>query len=151
MVGWLQPDGIHIDLAFRYTLEHLRAPKTPWNIPPKTTPDAPLHSQRWIRHKRTPTDTLRQSWGMSEGCLGVFEDAWQVQSMRNLVWLEPTHHFGTTLKWGIFFTWRLQDIKTSLCARTKNGSVMPLFVIFRPVRKKLQLTVSFDHPVLSKI
>ena len=113
MVGWLQPDGIHIDLAFRYTLEHLRAPKTPWNIPPKTTPDAPLHSQRWIRHKRTPTDTLRQSWGMSEGCLGVFEDAWQVQSMRNLVWLEPTHHFGTTLKWGIFFTWRLQDIKIS--------------------------------------
>ena len=42
---------------------------------------------------------------------------------------------------------RHQNIKTSLCARTKNGSVMPLFVIFRPVKKKLQLTVSFDHPV----
>ena len=85
----------------------------PSGTAPKTTPDAPLYSQRWIRHKRTPTDTLRQSWGMSEGCLGVFEDAWQVQSMRNLVWLEPTHHFGTTLKWGIFFTWRLRDIKIS--------------------------------------
>ena len=24
---------------------------------------------------------------------------------------------------------------------------MPLFIIFRSVRKKLQLTVSFDHPV----
>ena len=24
---------------------------------------------------------------------------------------------------------------------------MPLFVIVRPIRKKLQLTVSFDHPV----
>ena len=38
-----------------------------------------------------------------------------------------------------------------LCARTKNGSVMPLFVIFRPVRKKLQLTVSFDHPVADEL
>ena len=28
---------------------------------------------------------------------------------------------------------------------------MPLFVIFRPVRKKLQLTVSFDHPVADSI
>ena len=46
---------------------------------------------------------------------------------------------------------RHQNIKTSLCARTKNGSVMPLFVIFRPVRKKLQLTVSFDHPVAGPI
>ena len=84
---------------------------------------------------------------MSEDCLGAFEDAWQVQPMRNLVWLEPTHHFGTTLKWDIFFTWRHQNMKTFLCARTKTGSVMPLFVIFRPVRKKLKLTVSFDHPV----
>ena len=46
---------------------------------------------------------------------------------------------------------RHQNIKTSLCARTKNGSVMPLFVIFRPVRKKLQLTVSFDHPVVDHL
>ena len=43
---------------------------------------------------------------------------------------------------------RLQNIKTSLCAPTKNGSGMPLFVMFRFVRKKLQLTVSFEHPVL---
>ena len=44
---------------------------------------------------------------------------------------------------------RHQNIKTSLCPPTKNGSVMPLFVIFRSARKKLQLTVSFEHPVFS--
>ena len=49
--------------------------------------------------------------------------------------------FHLTLLWH-------QNIKTSLCARSKNGSVMPLFVIVRPIRKKLQLTVSFDHPVV---
>ena len=37
MVGWLQPDGIHIDLAFRYTSEHLKHPETP----PQDSPDAP--------------------------------------------------------------------------------------------------------------
>ena len=37
--------------------------------------------------------------------------------------------------------------KTSLCAHTKNGSVVAHFVIVRPIRRKLQLTVSFDHPV----
>ena len=42
---------------------------------------------------------------------------------------------------------RQQNINTSLCALTKNGSFMPLFVIFGPVTNKLQLTVSFDHPV----
>ena len=42
MVCWLRPDGIHIDLAFRYTLEHIRAPKTPWNTPP-TQPQMPSY------------------------------------------------------------------------------------------------------------
>ena len=73
--------------------------------------------------------------------------------MQNPVRLEPIHHYITTLKCEIFFhltPLRHQNIKTSLCPPTKNGSVMPLFVIFRPVRKKLQLTVSFDYPVVNK-
>ena len=71
--------------------------------------------------------------------------------MRDPVRLEPTHHFVRNPKMQDFFHLTLlrhQNIKTSLCAPSKNGSVMPLFVIFRSVRKKLQLTVSFEHPVV---
>ena len=141
-----------MDWALQYTLEHLWAPEHPETSldTPKTTPDAPLHSQRWIRHLRTPTDTnrhsqtlLRNVWGLSWSvwrCLAVSVDAcmflvlalgvqrvsrgvywiiWVIfrdvslvwrcsrvyrstQSMQNPVWLEPTHHFGTTLKCEIF-------------------------------------------------
>ena len=141
-----------MDWALQYTLEHLWAPAHPETSldTPKTTPDAPLHSQRWIRHLRTPTDTnrhsqtlLRNVWGLSWSvwrCLAVSVDAcmflvlalgvqrvsrgvywiiWVIfrdvslvwrcsrvyrstQSMQNPVWLEPTHHFGTTLKCEIF-------------------------------------------------
>ena len=45
-------------------------------------------------------------------------------------------------------TFETSKYQNKICAPAKNGSVMPLFVIFRPVRKKLQLTVSFDHPVV---
>ena len=103
MVGWLQPDGIHIDLAFRYTLEHLRAPKTPRNIPLKMPPYIPKDESGIKGHQQTLSDN-------PEECLRVVLECLK---MRNLARLEPTHHFGTTLKWGIFFTWRLQDIKIS--------------------------------------
>ena len=66
MVGWLQPDGIHIDLAFRYTLEHLRAPKTPWNIPLKMPPYIPKDESDIKGHQQTLSDTpeeyLRSVW-----------------------------------------------------------------------------------------
>ena len=152
-----------MDWALQYTLEHLWAPEHPETSldTPKTTPDAPLHSQRWIRHLRTPTDTnrhsqtlLRNVWGLSWSvwrCLAVSVDAcmflvlalgvqrvsrgvywiiWVIfrdvslvwrcsrvyrstQSMQNPVWLEPTHHFDTTLKCKNFITWRLWDSKIS--------------------------------------
>ena len=45
---------------------------------------------------------------------------------------------------------RHQNIKTSLYAISKNVWVLPFFLIFMSVREKLQFTVSFDHPVISK-
>ena len=44
-----------------------------------------------------------------------------------------------------------QNTKTSLYKLSKNNWVVTLFEIFGSVRKKLQSTVSLDHPVLSKL
>ena len=46
---------------------------------------------------------------------------------------------------GSFETLKYQ---TSQCTVSKNGWVLPIYVIFRPVRKKLQFTVLLDHPVV---
>ena len=40
------------------------------------------------------------------------------------------------------------NTKTSLCNISKNGWLSPICIIFRPVRKKLQVTVLLDHPVI---
>ena len=58
--------------------------------------------------------------------------------------------FGTALMGMIFFHLTLlwyQNIKTSLCTLFKNVWVMPFFITFRSARKKLHVTVFFDHPV----
>ena len=86
----------------------------------------------------------RAAWG----CSRVFLET---HSMRASLRLEPTHHFGPTLKRQEFFHipfLRHQNIKTSLYAISKNVWVLPFFLIFMPVREKLQFTVSFDHPAL---
>ena len=60
--------------------------------------------------------------------------------------------FGTALMGMIFFHLTLlwyQNIKTSLCTLFKNVWVMPFFITFRSARKKLHVTVFFDHPVLN--
>ena len=48
--------------------------------------------------------------------------------------------FHPTLLW-------YQNIKTSLCTLFKNVWVMPFFITFKSARKKLHVTVFFDHPV----
>ena len=73
--------------------------------------------------------------------------------MQGPVWLEtkqPIKHniqrqdcFHLTL-------YRHQNIKTSLSIISKNGWVLPFFVILTPVTKKLQLTVFLDHPVVDQ-
>ena len=60
--------------------------------------------------------------------------------------------FGTALMGMIFFHLTLlwyQNIKTSLCTFFKNVWVMQFFITFRSARKKLHVTVFFDHPVTS--
>ena len=42
---------------------------------------------------------------------------------------------------------RHSNIKMVAYKLSKNGWVMPFFVIFRLVREKLLVTVAFDHPV----
>ena len=72
MVGWLQPDGIHIDLAFRYTLEHLRAPKTPWNIPPRQPqmpPYIPKDESGIKGHQQTLSDNPEECLRVVLECL----------------------------------------------------------------------------------
>ena len=79
-----------------------------------------------------------------QSCLGVFE----THSMRDSVWLEPTHQFDPTLKNKMFFHLTLlrhQNIKTSLSAISKNYWVLQFFLFFVSVREKLQFTVSLDH------
>ena len=81
-----------------------------------------------------------------QSCLGLFE----THSMRDSVWLEPTHQFDPTLKNKMFFHLTLlrhQNIKTSLSAISKNYWVLQCFLYFVSVREKLQSTVSLDHPV----
>ena len=59
--------------------------------------------------------------------------------------------FGTALMGMISFHLTLlwyQNIKTSLCTLFKNVWVMPFFITFRSARKKLHVTVFFDHPVV---
>ena len=75
MVGWLQPDGIHIDLAFRYTLEHLRAPKTPWNIPPRQPqmpPYIPKDESGIKGHQQTLSDNPEECLRVVLECLKMF-------------------------------------------------------------------------------
>ena len=43
-----------------------------------------------------------------------------------------------------------QNTKTSLYKLSKNHWVIALFKNFGSVRKKLHVTVSFDHPVVAK-
>ena len=69
MVGWLQPDGIHIDLAIRYTLEHLRAPKTPWNIPLKMPPYIPKDESGIKGHQQTLSDNPEECLRVVLECL----------------------------------------------------------------------------------
>ena len=62
--------------------------------------------------------------------------------------------FGTALMGMIFFHLTLlwyQNIKTSLCTLFKNVWVMPFFITFRSARKKLHVTVFFDHPVFVSV
>ena len=46
-----------------------------------------------------------------QNCLGVFGGYLGVQSMQDWAVLKPTHHFGKTVKWKIWFTWSLWNIK----------------------------------------
>ena len=83
-------------------------------------------------------------------CLGVFGKYLRAESMQDRVWLEPTHHFGTTLKYKIFsrlILLRHQNTKTALYKHSKNYWVMPFLVICCFIREKLFVTVAFDHPV----
>ena len=59
--------------------------------------------------------------------------------------------FGRALMGMIFFHLTLlwyQNIKTSLCTLFKNVWVMLFCITFRSARKKLHVTVFFDHPVI---
>ena len=86
-------------------------------------------------------------------CLGVFEG---VSGGRVNVGLRhdwAKHPFSHNLGGHDFFHLTLlrhQNIKTSQCNVSKNGWVLPFYVIFGPVRKKLQFTVLLDHPVVVK-
>ena len=62
----------------------------------------------------------------------------------------PSHHFGTTLEGKIIFNLNLlrhKNIKTSPCKLSKNDFVLPSLLFFKPVREKIKVTVSLDHPV----
>ena len=87
-----------------------------------------------------------------QNCLGVFEGYLRVQSMQDWAVLKPTHHFGKTVKWKIWFTWSLWDIKIPKQPHKSFLKIIGLglfFVIFRLIREILFVTVAFDHPVFT--
>ena len=55
---------------------------------------------------------------------------------------------GVSEEWLFHLTLlRHQNIKTSLCELSKKYWVLQSLLFFRPVRDKLKVTVSLDHPV----
>ena len=71
-------------------------------------------------------------------------------SMRDPVWLETNQPIWQNLERRDCFLLTLsrhKNIETSQCTISKNGWVLPFFVILTPVTKKLQFTVFLDHPV----
>ena len=64
----------------------------------------------------TPPRRVSDYLGDIKGCLSCFGCSRvyrRAQSMWASVWPEPTHHFGTSPKCNIFFTWLFWDIKIS--------------------------------------
>ena len=58
--------------------------------------------------------------------------------------MERKHYLGTVLT-----ILRHSNIKMVAYKLSKNGWVMPFFVIFRLAREKLLVTVALDHPVVT--
>ena len=107
---------------------------------PKYHPDQLKHPFRHPKTKKTQPDTNRQCQ-MSSNTLR------HPLKMHDWVRLEPILHFGKTVKVKTFSLLRPQNIKTSLSTISKNDWVLPFFLFFMSVRKKLQFTVFLDHPV----
>ena len=131
-----------------HRLSRQRLPKTPpgsldtLNITQDITskhPKTTLDTTNTTKHNQTSSDTLIRPTDTPRTPL---------KHSKTL-----SLHFGTTLKGDIIFNLSLLrhiNIKTSLCKLAKNDWVLPFLLFFRSVRKKLQVTVSLDHPVYHK-
>ena len=80
-----------------------------------------------------------------------FLPSFQTFSVFRLCMVQEMPYIGTTPKGKIPYTLTLlkyPNTKTSLYKLSKNHWVIALFKFFGSVRKKLHVTVSFDHPVV---
>ena len=93
--AWTEPSNNpqRLPSSFDIVKYHPNTPRLSLRLP-KTPPNSIRH----YRHHRTSSKTFKVVYLVH-------------QYMRSWMKVEPSHHFSTTVKWKIWFSWSLWDIK----------------------------------------